>query len=371
MILSTSSYIRPGLCALALWLLLGGCAGGPAVEKPPRIGAALRVAVLPIDNMGGVPAPLEEIHRDLVLRLKGAGVDLISGETMQAFINRHRLRYLGGIEQHTAEALRAETGAQAVLITSLEFYNAATPPKVALTFRLVSTGETLDILWIDGFGLAGDDHPGFLELGLVEEPTALLGIGLDRMVFSLARHLDASKAPSGLSSGSFLPPDTAYRDTPLISTAGRRVAVLPFLNLSRRKYAGDIMSLHFLNRLAPYPDFHLLEPGMVRQSLLEGRIVMGDGISLADAQLLFSRLDVDLILTGRVLEYEDYQGNSGTTRVCFSAVLLERESRKVAWNAQSCNNGDQGVWFFDFGKHRTAHDLAGAMAQGAVQSLLH
>jgi len=54
-----------------------------------------------------------------------------------------------------------------VLITSLELYSDANPPRFLLISRLVSTGENPSILWMDGVGLAGDDSRGLFDLGLI------------------------------------------------------------------------------------------------------------------------------------------------------------------------------------------------------------
>jgi hypothetical protein len=369
MISSTSFSTRPWLILALLWIGISACAVGHQRAEIPPLWATDRIAVMPIYHLGGTPAPLDDIRRRLVSGLNRAGFDLVAEDELQAFIRRHRLRYVGGIDRETAAALRTETGARAVLITSLEFYNAYPPPKISIAWRLVATDETLRILWTDGVGLAGDDHPGLLELGMIEDPRALLEIASNHLVSSLARQQASPKTPAIPPVDSALPPDTAYRNPSLLSTAGPRVAVLPFLNSSLRKHAGEIVALQFLRSLGSHPEYELLEPGAIRETLLEARIVMGDGISLADAQILFSRLNVDLLLSGQVLQYEDYQGPSGKARVCFSATLFERSSRRTAWNVQSCKDGEQRVWFFDFGKYRTAHALAGAMAEGAVRSI--
>ncbi len=96
---------------------------------------------------------------------------------------------------------------------------------------------------------------------------------------------------------------------------------------------------------------------------------MDDGISLADADAVFSRLDADLILTGKVLDYQDYQGPTGKPKVGFSALLIEKKSREVVWSCQSYHEGDEGVWFFDWGNVYTAHSLATEMIQLAVETI--
>ena len=53
-------------------------------------------------------------------------------------------------------------------------------------------------------------------------------------------------------------------------------------------------------------------------------------------------------MTGRVMDYQDYQGAEGKPKVNFSVTVVERKSRKVVWNSYSRNEGDDGVYFFDW-----------------------
>jgi hypothetical protein len=128
------------------------------------------------------------------------------------------------------------------------------------------------------------------------------------------------------------------------------------------------MTLHFVNRLLRDPMFAVTEPGLVREQLLKYRIIMQSGPSLADTDIIASQrsLDVDLILSGTVL---DYQYVAGVPNVDFSVKIIERKSREVVWASRSYNSGDEGVFFFDLGKVHTADGLAVKMARGTLELL--
>jgi len=113
----------------------------------------------------------------------------------------------------------------------------------------------------------------------------------------------------------------------------------------------------------------VIEPGLVRQQLLRSRIIMHSGISLADADLIAHELNVDLILNGKVIDYQDYRGYSGVPKVDFSAQLIERQSREVVWSVKSHHQGDDGVFFFDWGRVNTAYAMASQMVQLAVEEM--
>lgn len=95
---------------------------------------------------------------------------------------------------------------------------------------------------------------------------------------------------------------------------------------------------------------------------------MQAGPSLANADILFGRssLGADLVCSGTVFDYQD---GPGTPKVDFSVTIFERTSREVVWYSRSYGDGDEGVFFFDLGRVRTAHRLASEMVGGTLEVL--
>ena len=159
------------------------------LETSPVRDTKSRIAMFPVENLSATTAPLEEIRQGLIDRLDGQGFQVLGDEALETFMAKHRIRFVGGVDRGIAKAFKEEIGIEAVLIVSLEFYSETDPPKVALTSRLISTGEAPSILWTDGVGLAGDDSPGILGLGLIEDPKALLEKAVKSVTDSLIRYL--------------------------------------------------------------------------------------------------------------------------------------------------------------------------------------
>jgi TolB-like protein len=328
------------------------------VTKKERI----RVAVFPIENLSGSMGPVKEIRQMFIEKLRTAGVDVLNEETLEKFMAKHRIRYTGGIDKNTAQAFKQEVDIDSVLITSLEFYSDANPPKISMISRLVSTGDNPSILWMEGVGLAGDDSPGFLNLGLIEDPKVLLYKAMKVMFDSLYRYI--SKKADGREAyrakRKFLP-KIFYRSPDLDPERKYTVAIVPFFNLSGRKYAGDLMVLHLAKALKKFDNFNVIEFGMVRQTFLELRIIMDQGISLTQAESVLALLNADMILSGNVTDYDDYQGEWGKPKVGFTTQLIAKKGQEVVWSSNSYNEGDDGVFFFDLGKVNTAHAMASQM----------
>jgi TolB-like protein len=355
-----------GLSLLLSLFLIHGCGGSSFVNdraSTPLSGVSL--TVFPPENLSGASVPLKIIRESLVGELRTRGFQVVTEAATDEFLARNRIRYTSGIEETTARVLKEEAGVDAVLLTSVELYSDALPPKIALVSRLVSSGQGPHILWSDGVGLTGDQSPGLLSLGLVEDP----GILLKKAVTTLVKSMDSAFESRGGIGGTDmlrrpLPPKVAYRAGSFPSRKKRlSIAVLPFLNGSERRNGGDILALQFVRALRRLPDFEVIEPGLIRNVLLRERIIMADGVSLPQVGTVAAALDADLILTGSVLDYQDYEGAYGAPRVGFTVQLIDGRDQLVVWSSVSYNRGDDGVFFFDIGKSYTAQAMAARMVE--------
>jgi hypothetical protein len=366
---SLTSCSNRALSAVVLLLAgLAGCAHvpeNPAVRATP-VRSGLRLAVLPVYNLTGKGgAPAGEMRQSLQNKLRAAGLQVVEENDLEKLLARYRVRYTGGVDAKTALALKDELKADAILLTSLEGYGEGFPPNINVTSRLVSAEGRPRVLWIESVNRRGDDSPGFLGLKVVDKYSKLQDMAVDTLVSSLQDHL------SGTGSR-FSPRDSDKRFKPKHIYASRDyarplypiVAAVPFINKSQRTRAGEIEMLHFIRELSRLPNFEVLEPGIIRNQMLNIRYVTSDGPSLQHLDLLAIPLGVDLVLYGTVFDYDqDYQRTPGLPMVDFSALVVERTNRRIIGAAKSYNKGDDGVYFFDLGKISTAGQLTSKMIQ--------
>lgn len=349
-----------------------GCA--PTVKGVKRdsqpVNEQFSIAVFPMENLTGTRAPVKEIRESLIHLLRARGFGILDDETLDKFILRNRIRYIGGVDDATARAFGRETSAKGVLIASLELRSEANPPKMALISRLVSTGDHPTILWADGVGLAGDDSPGILGIGLIEDPKVLLQKALESLADSLTGSvLEKKREPAGEARKKFRP-KIAYRFPEIAQGKKYKVAVLPFFNKSIRKYGGEIIQLQFITNLQEFESMEVVEPGLVRQEFLKMRIIMDQGVSLPDAEAIFATLEADFVVSGDLITYQDYEGIQGTPKVDFSVVFVDGKGKRVVWSSTSYNTGDDGVFFFDRGRVNTAHVMAAQMIRWIGEMVL-
>jgi len=386
--MSTSLFNRP-VAVFAIFLI-----GFLSLGATGRNLNGRTIAVFPAYNISGQPAPVKEIREAFTRGLKANGLNILENEIVDSALAKHRIRYLGGVDPETARAIKDDTGAEAILIISLELFSDRTPPKLALTSRLVTTSQDPALLWMDDAGVSGEDTPGLLGLSRIDDPNALILKTVGFLSNSLADFLsDKGNRIDLTEKNKKFQPKEYYHSPVLTPAKNYRVAVLPFFNRSDRKYAGDILALQFARWLMTRKNVLVIEPGSAYSESLKSRIIMDDGLSLTNADLLFNDLDADLIITGNVMDYQDESGSSvaekdisefegesapayrnwggsGKTKVDFSVQVIERKSREIVWSSRSYNQGDDGVFFFGMGKQNTAHALASQMVQDVVEMML-
>lgn len=336
------------------------------------VGSGRGIAVLPLLNRTGEAVPVGRVRDALVARLADRGIPILDGAVLGSFMRRHRLRYTGGISRETAHQLRSETGARAVLITSLDLYQAGDPPKVGLTSRLVSTGEVPRVLWMDSAVETGDESPGILGLGLISDPEVVLDHVITELMDSLTTTVlqaaggELSQRGAGKTAKRFRP-KVAYASPegdPIRPPWGR-IAVLPFANESTARYAGEMLGDQLVRHLAAAGG-EVVEPGVVRQAMLETRQIQIEGPSIPQVDVLRASLSVTAVIYGEVTEYREAGPGKPEPAVGFSLRAIDTASQQVVWSSVSHTEGHDGVFFFDVGEIATAYQLASELAQAIV-----
>lgn len=393
-------------------------------KEAPSLQKGMRIVVLPVENLSASNAPLDDIGNSISLGLAKSGFRVVNKDRLEQFRKKYRMRYTGGMNSALSKAMLKELGADAVLITSLEAYHEAEPPQISLIARLVSCGPQPEIIWIDSIGLSGDENPGLLDLKLIRSPGELLRKAVGILTDSLNASFDQktrgdemsrpslpdswkATGPGTLSSPGFrlnwkylpsdyfrapsLPdswkatgPETLtppgyslnrkylpydYFRAPIIDPGKQySIAVLPMLDLAGRKNSGIIAQLHYVRELFNLTDYKVIEPGLVREDLLRIRAIMPQGPSLAETDLITGKdlLGVDLVLSGKVF---DYQNTSSNPKVDISVQVIEKTSRRVVFGARIFNTGLDRVFFYNFGREYTAHNLLKEMSRVTVQLL--
>lgn len=366
-IFSIASSAEIALRRLLLAVCLAAAGGEALAADGPR------VAIFPPVDRTGHFAPVEQIQQALEFSLLARGFPPLARRELDDFFRRHRVRYAAGITVELATALAAEEGVQGVVLTSVEDWEALDPPRVALTSRWVSADEEPAVTWMHTSAQHGLEQPGAFGLGIVTSIDTLL----HRATEELAESLDAFSREPGKERPSHVKrrfrPDSSSVDPEWRTKAGAgpplRVAVLPFIVDDLRGDVGEMVATQFVRWLLTEQSMRIVEPGVVRAALLEARVIQEDGPSLPQVDALHALLDVDLVVSGRVTNYEAMGSSPGTPLLGFSAWAIDASTRQAVWSAFSSGRGDDRLGAFGTARIRSSIILTSELVHGAVEAL--
>ncbi|HKQ63184.1 MAG TPA: hypothetical protein VJS92_17990, partial [Candidatus Polarisedimenticolaceae bacterium] len=149
--------------------------------------------------------------------------------------------------------------------------------------------------------------------------------------------------------------------------ARTRVAVLPLRNDSPRRGAGELVALEIVRHLASRGELETIEPGVVREALLQSRMIGSEGVSTPQLELLGVMLHPDLVVSGTVFEYADGIALDQPPAVDFITQVFDVRQGRIVWSSLSHNSGADGVRLFDWGRVRTAQGLSSRMVAQVVE----
>ena len=322
--------------------------------------------MLPPENLsdGRAPPGWSPCALDQVVAM--AGAEVIGGAQVDDYLARYRIRYTGGIDAIAARAARDDLGADAVLVTTVELSGAAPASHRA--------HHAARVHWRGAPGpLDGRLRPlrarfaGALQHGDRRRLPGAAGGGPGGAPKLAWRRTSPATEPGRprCPGGGWFRPRLAYRARP-DERAVATVAVLPFVNQTRRRGAGEIVALEFARQFAATDGFRLLEPGVVRDELLRRRIVMEDGVSLDQARLISGTLEADLVVAGYVFEYDDAAGAPASN---FTVLVIDRKTSRVVWESTSFNRGTDSATLFELNVVSTAPRLSCRMVREVIDGI--
>ena len=150
-----------------------------------------------------------------------------------------------------------------------------------------------------------------------------------------------------------------------------RIAVVPFENLSGKEKAGEKITDYFQTVMKGSDRFETVEYGETYDILRQFRIRSSTLMTESQIDTLAKELDLDFILTGTVLEYEEFDNNylGKVPQVSFNCRLVDCRTKKSVWVASSNGQGDKGEIAFGIGAVRSSDGLARGMVEKAVREL--
>jgi TolB-like protein len=139
----------------------------------------------------------------------------------------------------------------------------------------------------------------------------------------------------------------------------KKIAVLPFDNLSGEEDAGEKITEIFTVELLRMGSFSVAEPGRVKKAVMEKRIRTTRDMDIEAVKWLGESLEVDLILAGSVLDFAvEESASKKVPMVTVIARLVKADRGVTVWAAYQSRQGDDKESLFGWGRITSLSQLA-------------
>jgi len=301
--------------------------------SPLTKGGLTKIAIFPFENLTEDKNALASIMPVLKVRLEAKGLEVADENTLNRFLLKERIRSTGYISRDIARKIGEELNVQAVLVGSINSFFPGENPRVGFSARLINSSDGA-VLWANHASATGEDFATVLGLGRVRTIDRLTSKVIDKL----------------LKSFSITPPYKEIEST-------YRIAVMPFQNKSKIKDMGMIATYMFIVELFKNKGFVTVEYGEVRRLVVDLRVRGKGELDLRNTEAISKSLGVDGIIVGTVELYREEEGNLPPEAV-ISARLIDARKNRILWYNSHQLNGDDGIIILDFGKIRSAENVA-------------
>jgi hypothetical protein len=142
---------------------------------------------------------------------------------------------------------------------------------------------------------------------------------------------------------------TRYHDPDMDFSNIRSVGVMPFVNLTSDRLAGERVRDIFINNLLATGAVYVIPTGEVARGVSRAAITNPTTPSAQDIVKLAAIIKADAVITGVVREYGDVRSGTTTANVVsFSLQMHEASTQKIVWTA-SATKGGVSIWDRLFG----------------------
>ncbi len=304
-----------------------------------------RIALFPFENNSDAIDVLPQVMPAVKSELKKRGYVLLDEKSLNRFLLKERIRTTAYISKDLARKIRNELKVDAVLMGSVSSFYTKENPGLGLMARLVGTSGDR-IIWADCASATGEDFTRILGLGTVKTIGRLVPKVVDRL----------------FSSFSAIP---AYKET----ESTYQVAVMPFLNKSRKQDAGIIVSHMFLTELFKSRKFQPIEYGEVRKWIVDQRVRYKGELDYRSIEGLSKPLTADVFLVGTVELYSDGQDTSSPPEAVITARLIDARKNSILWYESGRLRGDDNITVLDWGRIRSVDSVAQHLVSELVKKM--
>ncbi len=151
----------------------------------------------------------------------------------------------------------------------------------------------------------------------------------------------------------------------------KRIGVLPFVNESGKRGAGEIVANIFISVIFKSGIFDVEERGNIERFLLNEKVKNVNAMDIEQIKRLGERLNIDAVFVGTVEEFSGSdKGDRSTTPVVGIRVrLIDIKTGKIVWMVRHKRRGEDYVTAFGFGRIRSISALTKRIVSEIIETI--
>jgi len=299
---------------------------------------AFTIFELPFSNYTGDDNAVGFFRTMILKKLDEMGFTVIQYEKIRPLLRENRIRTEKGITKLEGAFIYDETGADYVLMGSYDIFNDGEIPELAISYRLIKLSD-MAIVKSSSLGITGSDNPAMFD-DIPGNSIEKAGQEIFKILFKEFESLNSSNIN-----------ETKNNNNQV-------VAIIPFDNLSKSRYAGRILTSVYVSVLIQQ-GFKVVEPGLISEIFRKnGRISLGE-IDNEIIAAIAKEYDADYIITGQVDQFKPASSgnfNSNPT-VTFGARTIDVESKRIIYADNFEESGSSPSNYFGLRAKRSIEQL--------------
>ncbi len=135
-------------------------------------------------------------------------------------------------------------------------------------------------------------------------------------------------------------PIASYKRPEMDLSLVRRLAVLPFDNLTREQFANEKVRRTFISELLATEAFEVVDPGEVARALADMGLQPGMALKVEEIKRLGKALNVQAVVMGSVTEYGEMRSGAVTAPIIsFEARMVDTDRGGIVWSVSISEGG--------------------------------
>ena len=132
-------------------------------------------------------------------------------------------------------------------------------------------------------------------------------------------------------------------------TGVKKVAILPFKNISESKKASQVMTSIFVNEIFKSRLFVVEPEGNIRDFFIYNRIRIKGELDRERLRMLHDRMGIDAVFMGVVEEYTPGDTRKRIPRIALSVRMVSTRTGRILWTSRHEASGDDYIVVLDIG----------------------